>query len=106
VPDRKEEEPRGLADHLQEYLREPMLWPVVLVAAAIFVTIGAATLLAGIVQRSLFAMAALALLGGMSADQVLRELRGGGPGVVTALVVGFWVLSGAVAFAVVRVGLF
>ena len=42
----------------------------------------------------------------MSADQVLRELRRGDPGVVTALVVGFWALSGVVAFAAVALGLF
>lgn len=106
MSDRKDEQPTRLADHLKEYVREPMLWPVVLVAAAIFVTLGAAALLAALAQRSLFAMAALALLGGMSADQVLRELRGGGPGVVTALVLGFWVLSGCVAWAAVLLGLF
>ena len=50
--------------NLKEYLREPMLWPVVLVAAAIFVTLGAAVLLAALAQRNLFALAALALLGG------------------------------------------
>ena len=39
-PPEPDDEPRRLADHLFEYVREPMLWPVLLVAVGIFVTLG------------------------------------------------------------------
>lgn len=100
-----ETEPRKLSDHLKLYLSEPTLWPVALVVVLVFVTLGATALVAAL-QRNLLALAALALLVGMSADQVLRELRGGGAGWVTGLVGGFWLLSVLVAVAALQSGLF
>jgi hypothetical protein len=93
-------------DHLLVYVREPTLWPVVTVAAAIALTLGVAGLLAAVVQRNPFAMAAIALLAGLCVDQVAREWRRGGPGAVTGLVCGYWLLAVAGAFALAGSGLF
>lgn len=98
-------EPQRLSDHLKEYLREPMLWPVAMVAVAIALTLGIAALLAAF-ERNGFALAALALLVGMSVDQVWRELRGKGAGWVTGLVSAFWISSALGAVLVSRSGLF
>ncbi|MGH0030140.1 MAG: hypothetical protein ACQGVC_10145 [Myxococcota bacterium] len=100
------EEPQRLSDHLRVYVREPTLWPVLLVAIIIFVTIGAAVLLAAVVQRNAFAAAALALLLGLSVDQAVREWRSGGVGWVTGTIAAFWILSAAAALAAVASGLF
>lgn len=96
-------EPRRLADHLLEYVRDSTLWPVLLVAVAIFVTLLAAVLLAALRQRNLFAVTALVVLAGVSADAVARELRRGAARVVTSMLAGLWAL--AIAAALVAIGL-
>ena len=107
APDRDDAEPRRLVDHLLVYLREPTLWPVVIVAVASLLTLGIAGLLLAVVQRNRFALAALALLGGLCADGVLREWRRRGrPGPVALGVAGFWLLSALGAFALRGSGLF
>jgi hypothetical protein len=98
------EEPRRLADHLLEYVRDPTLWPVLLVGVAIFVTLLAAVLLAALRQRNLFAITALVAVAGMSADALVRDLRRGGARVVTIAVAGLWTLAIAAALAVVGLG--
>jgi hypothetical protein len=103
-PDPAPGEPRRLADHLLEYVRDPTLWPVLLVAVAIFVTLLAAVLLSALRQRNLFAMTALAALAGVSADAIARELRGGGARIVTSVLAGLWLLAIAAALAVIGLG--
>jgi hypothetical protein len=100
----RDEQPRRLADHLLEYVRDPTLWPVLLVAVAIFVTLLAAVLLAALRARSLFAMAALAAVAGVSADAIARELRGGSARVVTIALAALWSLAIAAAVSVVGFG--
>lgn len=99
----RDEVPRRVADHLLEYVREPTLWPVLLVALAIFVTLLAAVLLAALRQRNLFAMTALLALAGVSADAIAREWRRGGR-VVTGLLAGLWALAIAGALAAIGLG--
>ncbi len=103
-PTEPDDEPRRLADHLLEYVREPMLWPVLLVAVGIFVTLGTAVLLAAVGTRNLFALAALLLLGAVSADAVVRELRSRGFGPVSGGLLAFWGLSAACAVGIVATG--
>ena len=103
-PPEPDDEPLRLADHLLEYVREPMLWPVLIVAVAIFVTLGTAVLLAGLFARNLFALAALLLLGAVSADAVIRELRSRGFGPVSGGLLAFWGLSAACAMGIVATG--
>ena len=103
-PPEPDDEPRRLADHLLEYVREPMLWPVLIVAVAIFVTLGTAVLLAGLFARNLFALAALLLIGAISADAVIRELRSRGFGPVSGGLLAFWGLSAACAVGIVATG--
>ena len=103
-PPEPDDEPRRLADHLLEYAREPMLWPVLIVAVAIFVTLGTAVLLAGLFARNLFALAALLLLGAVSADAVIRELRSRGFGPVSGGLLALWGLSAACAVGIVATG--
>lgn len=100
------EPPRRFADHLLEYLREPTLWPVMIVAVAIFTTLGSGLLLAALAARNLFALLGLLLLAGMTADVVARELRSGGLGVVGGVALGLWGLSVAGALLAVALGLF
>jgi hypothetical protein len=97
-------EPRTLADHLREYVRDSTLWPVLLVAAAIFVTLGAAVLVSAIGDRNPFALAALLLLLGVSLDASVRELRSTGFGTICGMLLAFWGLSAAAAGAVLAFG--
>ncbi len=103
-PPEPDDEPRRLADHLLEYVREPMLWPVLIVAVAIFVTLGTAVLLAGLFARNLFALAALLVLGAVSTDAVIRELRSRGFGPVSGGLLALWGLSAACAVGVFAMG--
>jgi len=99
-----DEEPHSLLDHLAEYVREPTLWPVLLVAIAIFVTLGTAVLLSALRARNPFALLALLLLAGMSGDVAFRELRSRGPGPACGIVLAFWGLSGACAVGAIALG--
>ena len=103
-PPEPDGESRRLADHLLEYVREPMLWPVLLVALGIFVTLGTAALLAALFPHNLFALAALLVLAAVSADAVIRELRSRGLGPVSGALLALWGLSGACAFGIVAMG--
>ncbi|MDP6244664.1 MAG: hypothetical protein QF462_15205, partial [Myxococcota bacterium] len=74
--DEPEPRPESAVDSvLLEYVRDPALWPVLAVLVLVAATLGACVLLLAIVDRNLFAMAALALLVGMSAHAVGRNLR-------------------------------
>lgn len=96
--------PQGFTEHLREYVRDPTLWPVLLVAAAIFVTLGTAVLLSALRDRNLFAALALVVLAGVSADAVTREIRGRGFGFVSRALLGLWALCGLFAGAAIALG--
>lgn len=93
-----------LADHLREYLRDPTLWPVLIVAVAIFVTLGTAALLTALRDRNLFASLALLVLAGVSADAATREIRGRGFGPISGALLVLWGLSAGAAGAVIALG--
>lgn len=95
--------PRRLDAHLLEYVRDPALWPVLVVALAIFVTLGTALLLAALRLRNVFALAALAVLAVASGDVLWRDLRRHRVGAASRAVLALWLLSLlASAFAVGR----
>lgn len=94
---------RGLDAHLAEYVRDPSLWPVGIVAVAIFVTLGTALLLAALRLRNRLALAALAVLVVVSGDLLWRDLRRRRVGAASAIVLALWALSAlATAIAVAR----
>ena len=93
-----EPESRRFADHLQEYVRDSTLWPVLLVAVGIVATIGASVLLATL-GGNLYAAAAGVLLVVGTLDAGWREWRDRGFGVVGGLLVLLWSLSALAALA-------
>ena len=105
-PREEADEPAGIDRWLRPYFEDSTLWPILLVAIAIFVSFGAALILLGVFERRLSALAALALLLVISGDLTLRELRGGRFGLVGGTVLGFWVLSVGAALLARHLALF
>jgi hypothetical protein len=99
-------EPKSLDDWLRQFISDSALVPVALVAAGCFTAIGAGIVLAALQARSLPAIAALVLLGGMSIDALLRDRRRRGRlGLASRLVLTLWALSLAAAAAALALGL-
>jgi hypothetical protein len=90
-------EPRGAELWLAPFFRDSSLWPVLCVAVAIFVVLGASALLLAFVERNPFAVAALLLLLWISVDAVIRDRRRGRSRLLLGCVTGFWLLSIAAA---------
>jgi hypothetical protein len=91
---------------IRPFFVESTLWPVLLVLAGVLATIGAALLLLAVGDRNGFAIVALLLLLGMSADLVYRDLRRRRLGIVGGSVVGLWLLIGLIAALLDQSGLF
>lgn len=98
--------PRSFSEHLLEYLRDPSLWPVMLVSLAIFVTLGATILLVALRSRNRFVLLGLIALIGITIDAVVREIRARGPGPTCALAAVLWGLSALAAAAAVASGIY
>ena len=62
---------------IRPFFDDSTLWPVMIVAIAIFVTMGTAMLLIAVRERNLFATAAGVLVFWMSVDIVVRDRRKG-----------------------------
>jgi len=88
------------------FFRDPSLWPVLFVATASFVTLGAAALLLAFAERNLFALGAVLVLALVSVDVALRERRRGRFGLASGCLVGYWILAAASAIVVARSGWF
>jgi len=85
---------------IEPYFRDSSLWPVLVVAAAIVVTLVATILVLAVGDRNLAAMAALLAFAWMSADATWRELRSRRRlGLVGAAILAVWVLGAAAAVA-------
>ena len=88
------------------YFRDSSLWPVLVAAAAILVTLLATLLVLAVGDRNLAAIAALLGVAWMSADATLRELRSRrrlGP--LGIAILALWLLGAAAAIAARRGGL-
>jgi hypothetical protein len=92
---------------IEPYFRDSSLWPVLVVMAAILVTLVATLLLLAVGDRNLAAMAALLALGWMSVDATLRQLRSRGRlGLVGGSILAIWGLGIGAAIAARQSGLF
>jgi hypothetical protein len=101
-----EREPRSVDDWLRQFFRDSSLVPVLIVAVGCFTTIGGGIIAWAVRGRSLAASAALVLLGGMTADALLRDRRRNGRlGLVSRCLIALWALSAAAAAAGVALGL-
>jgi hypothetical protein len=101
-----EEHPRSFDDWLRPFFRDSTLVPVLLVATGCFTALGGGIIAWAVRGRSLAAIAALALLAGMSADALLRERRRRGRlGLASRCILGLWALSALAAAAAVALGL-
>lgn len=90
---------------IEPYFRDSSLWPVLVVAAAILVTLLATLLVLAVGDRNLAALAALLALVWMSVDATLRQLRAHRRlGWVGAAIVAVWLLGAAAAVAARRSG--
>ena len=99
-------EPRSLDDWLRQFFTDSTLVPVLLVAVGCFTAIGAGIIAWAVRGRSLAAIAALVLLGGMSLDGVLRDRRRHGRlGLASRCVLALWALSATAAVAAFALGL-
>ena len=99
------EEHVGIDSWLEPFFTDSALWPVVLVAAGCFATLGAAVLVAALHARHYAALAALLLLAWMSFDVVKRTRRKGRLGLLGRCVIGLWGLSALFAGAGIYLGL-
>ncbi len=96
---REEPAPSGLLGHLQAYVTEPTLWPVLLVALTSLSVLLAWALVLAVGDRNLFALGAIALLVILSADAVRGDLRRPTRrGLGTALLVSLWGLAGGIGW--------
>jgi hypothetical protein len=85
---------------IEPYFRDSALWPVLVVAATILITLVASILVLAIADRNPAAMAALLALGWMSVDAALREVRARRRlGLVGGAIFAVWVLGAAAAVA-------
>jgi hypothetical protein len=92
---------------IEPYFRDASLWPVLAVAVAILVTLVAAVLLLAVADRNLWAMAALAGIGWISADATLRQLRSRRRlGLLGGIVLTIWALGALAAFSARLLGVF
>jgi hypothetical protein len=105
---RRDEEPpagaRPLDQHLGVFFRDPSLWPVLVVSALIFVTLGASALALALRERNLFAAGALAVLLVVSGDLVQRDLRRRRLGLASRALLALWALSALAAALAVHLG--
>jgi hypothetical protein len=104
-PPPSEDEPRGAEFWLAPFFRDSSLWPVLAVAALIFVVLAASGLLLAL-DRNPFAIAAVLLALWGSIDLAIRARRRGGSRLVQGCVAAFWALSIAAAVAARRAGWF
>lgn len=86
------------------FVREPTLWPVLLVVVAHAVAFLGPLLLHVFRDGGAFAAAVLALLAGLSVAGLAWEWRRRGVGALTGLLAATWALSGAAALAADRFG--
>ncbi len=88
------------------FLREPTLWPVLLVVVAHAMAAISPLLLFAWRDGSTGALTALVVLGGLSLTAAGFEARDRGrPGAIAGLFATTWVLSGLAAWAAARVGI-
>ncbi|MDD9828019.1 MAG: hypothetical protein OXU92_06550 [Deltaproteobacteria bacterium] len=99
-------EPRSLDDWLRPLFSDSILWPVLAVAAIVFVTLGASLLLFALVERHLFALIGLAIASFVSCDYMLRSLLMGRFGLAPRALLCLCVLSIAAAIFAHKSGAF
>lgn len=100
------DDPHGVGAWLAPFVRDPALWPVTAVVAAIFVVFGATGLLLAFAERNPFAIGAVLLAFWISVDASLRERRRGGSWIATGGAAVLWLGSAAAAIAVRAAGWF
>jgi len=104
--ERREEDRPAFERALSEYVRDPALWPVAIVALLIASTFGAAILLFALRERSWPAIAALLVLLFASVRSVDRDLRRRRLGPAARLVLGLWSASLLIAVGLIALGAF
>lgn len=91
---------------IEPYFRDSTLWPVLIVIAAIAITLVAFLLVLAVADRNLAAMAALLAVAWMSGDATLRQLRSRHRlGLVGGAILVVWTLGAVAAVAARRSGL-
>jgi len=91
---------------LLHYVRDPALWPVLMVLVLVAATLGASLLLFAVLERNLFALTALVLLVLMSVHAVADDVRKRRFGVAPRVVIALWAASAAVAAGINALGVF
>jgi hypothetical protein len=92
---------------IEPYFRDSALWPVLLVAAAILVTLAAGLILLAAVDRAPAAMLALLALAWMSGDVTLRQIRARRRlGLAGRFLLALWALAAAAALAARLAGIY
>jgi hypothetical protein len=110
VAEQEPREPRApgapwLDQYLAIYLSDESLWPVLIVAFAVAVTLGGALLVAAVLTRNPVLWGAVGILALMSVDTLQRELRARRRlGVTNGAVLGLWLTSAGVAAAAIHFG--
>jgi hypothetical protein len=99
-------DPRQLDTWIRPFFSDSTLWPVLVVAFAIFVVFGAALLLLAVRSRSPWAIAALLVLAWMSVDGVSGDVRRRRLGLVSRSIVTLWTASALAAVVATAAGLY
>ena len=109
----REPDPRTAEDWIRDAAAESIFWPVIIVIVLVAVTLGGGILRIAVADRNIAALAALAVLLWMSVDIVRQERKivrqerktvpqeteRAGFGLVSKLVIGWWVASAVAAIA-------
>jgi len=109
----RDPDPHTVEDWIRDAAAESIFWPVIIVIAFVAVTLGAGILHIAVADRNIAALAALAVLLWMSVDIVRQERKivrqerktvpqeteRAGFGLVSKLVIGWWVASALAAIA-------
>lgn len=108
APERRgnNDEPRSLDDWLRPLFSDSILWPVLAVAAMVFVTLGASLLLFALVERHIFALLGLVIASFVSCDYMLRSLLMGRFGLAPRALLCLCLLSIAAAILARKSGAF
>ena len=103
MDDSNEDEDRGPEDLpapdeiIGTLFQETSLWPLLIVVLGCLGSFGAAMIVLALIDRNLFAIAALVLIGGMTIDLGIRAWRGSTNRNIAKLLVLFWMTAAGLA---------
>ena len=107
-PEERNDSDKSVLSKVDQFLEplftDPTLRPLLLVVGLVFVTFGTALVLLAARERSPFAMFSVVVLVIMSVEFVQRDIRRGGFGPISRIVLGLWTGTGLCAGGILWMG--